>query len=105
MRSSARSERGELQGKMSHAVNTDTTLTMTVEDGERADPRMREVLLAPPSVTTVTDQLAAAACEQCVDLTGPSGLMTGLKPRVLQTALTAELITYLAYDSGDRPEG
>jgi hypothetical protein len=54
--------------KMSHAMNTDTTITM--EDGGRVDMRSG-VLPPPPDVAAGADQLVEAAREQGIDLTGP----------------------------------
>ena len=55
-----------------------TEMMMTMDDGEKVDPRTGEVLPPPPDVTVVADQLVAAAREQGIELTGPNGLLTGL---------------------------
>lgn len=79
-----------------------TEMMMTMDDGEKVDPRTGEVLPPPPDVTVVADQLVAAAREQGIELTGPNGLLTGLTRQVLQSALEAEMTAHLGYESGDR---
>lgn len=79
-----------------------TELKTTTEQSETVDLRTGEILPAPPDVTAVAEQLVAAARGQGIELTGPSGLLTGLTRQVLQSALEAELTEHLGYDPGDR---
>ena len=85
---------------MNHVVSTE--LTTTTEQSETVDLRTGEVLPAPPNITAVAEQLVAAARGQGIERTGPNGLLTGLTPQVLQSALEAEVTDFLHRDRPPR---
>jgi transposase-like protein len=62
----------------------------------------RDGVPAAPDLSTLADQLVAAARTQGVELTGPGGLLTGLTKQVLETALDVELSDHLGHEHGER---
>src|SRR5215213_11000944 len=50
---------------------------------------------------SVAEQLVAQAREKGIELVGPSGLLSQLTKRVLETALEAEMTDHLGYDKHD----
>jgi putative transposase len=55
----------------------------------------------PFDMSTLAEQLVAAAAGQGIQLTGEGGLLTALTRQVLQTAPEAEMAEHLGYDKRD----
>jgi len=64
-------------------------------------PGSELALASDPGLAVLAERLVEAARTQGVQLTGPTGLLTGLTKQVLETALNVEIAEHLGYDRGD----
>ena len=66
--------------------------------GVAAEAGRQELVEPAIDEQSVAEQLVAQAREKGIELVGPSGLLTTLTKRVLETALEAEMSDHLGYD-------
>jgi putative transposase len=69
--------------------------------GVAAEAGRQELVEPAIDEQSVAEQLVAQAREKGIELVGPSGLLTTLTKRVLETALEAEMSDHLGYDKHD----
>jgi putative transposase len=76
------------------------TMTDTIDD-VAAKAAGQEPVEPAIDEQSVAEQLVAQAREKGIELVGPSGLLSQLTKRVLETALEAEMTDHLGYDKHD----